>query len=95
MMADVLMVVQAVATIMAMGSLICRAGRMTPATPPLVRHQHAALFAGLALSLALPPLAGKVAITLGVLAWLVLAAPRWRYGVPPELHAQSQADQLE
>ena len=79
------MVIQAVATLMAMGSLICRAGRMTRETPAAVRHQHAALFAGLALSLVLPALAGKAALTLGVLAWLALSAPRWRHGVPADI----------
>ena len=30
-------------------------------------------------------LAGKVAITLGVLVWLSLSARRWRHGVPEDL----------
>lgn len=95
MNADLLLAVQAVTTLMAMGSLICRAGRMTTATPATVRHQHGALFAGLAVSLVLPPLAGKVALTLGILVWLALAAPRWRHGVPAELHAQAQPPKLD
>jgi len=82
---ELLLALQAVTTLMAMGSLICRAGRMTPETPAMVRYQHAALFAGLAASLVLPALAGKAAITLGVLVWLSLSAPRWRHGVPADL----------
>lgn len=85
---ELLLATQAVATLIAMGSLICRAGRMTPDTPAAVRHQHSALFAGLALSLVLPPLAGKVAITLGIVAWLALSAPRWRHGVPADLQRE-------
>lgn len=85
---ETLITIQAVATLMAMGSLICRAGRMTPDTPATVRYQHAALFAGLALSLVLPALAGKVSITLGIVAWLALSASRWRHGVPADLQRE-------
>jgi len=92
MSADLLLVIQAVSTLIAMGSLICRAGRMTRETPAVVRHQHAALFAGLAISLVVPALEGKVAITLGIVTWLALAAPRWRHGVPAEMRAE--ADEL-
>lgn len=90
MSAELLLVVQAVATFIAMGSLICRAGMMTRDTPVAVRLQHAALFAGLATSLVLPALAGKCALVLGVLAWLSLSAQRWRYGVPAGLHATEE-----
>lgn len=82
---EALLAIQAVATLIAMVSLICRAGMMTRDTPAVVRHQHAALFAGLAVSLVVPALAGKVSITLGIVAWLALSAPRWRYGVPADL----------
>lgn len=82
---EALLAIQAVATLLAMGSLICRAGKMTRDTPAIVRHQHAALFAGLAFSLVTPALAGKVCITLGVVAWLAMSAPRWRHGVPADL----------
>lgn len=82
---ELLLAVQGVATIMAMIVLICRAGRMTRDTPAAVRHQHAALFAGLAVSLVVPPLAGKAAITLGIVAFLALSAPRWRHGVPSDV----------
>lgn len=75
---ELLLVIQGVATIMAMVVLICRAGRMTRDTPADVRHQHAALFAGLAISLVVPPLAGKTALTLSIVAWLALEAHRWR-----------------
>ena len=90
MTADLLLVIQAVATLLAMGSLICRAGRMTRDTPAVVRHQHAALFAGLAISLVVPPLAGKVSITLGIVAWLALSAPRWRHGLPAGLQSDEE-----
>lgn len=82
---EALLAIQAVATLIAMGSLICRAGKMTRDTPATVRNQHAALFAGLAISLVVSPLAGKVSITLGVVAWLALSAPCWRHGVPADL----------
>lgn len=88
MSAETLLVIQAVATLIAMGSLICRAGLMTRETPAVVRHQHAALFAGLAISLVLPALAGKVSITLGIVAWLALSAPRWRHGVPADIQRE-------
>jgi|GEM_PF-2110799 len=88
MSVDTLLAIQAVATLIAMGSLICRAGRMTRETPAVVRHQHAALFAGLAISLVVPALAGKVSITLGIVAWLALAAPRWRHGVPADIQRE-------
>ena len=85
---ELLLAVQGVATLMAMVALICRAGMMTRETPAMVRHQHAALFAGLALSLVLPPLAGKAALLLGIVAWLALSAPRWRHGVPADIHRE-------
>lgn len=88
MSSETLLAIQAVATLIAMGSLICRAGRMTRETPAVVRHQHAALFAGLAISLVVPALAGKVSITLGIVAWLALSAPRWRHGVPADIHRE-------
>ncbi len=88
MSGETLLAIQAVATFVAMGSLICRAGRMTRETPAVVRHQHAALFAGLAISLVVPALAGKVSITLGIVAWLALSAPRWRHGVPADIQRE-------
>ena len=88
MSGETLLAIQAVATLAAMGSLICRAGRMTRETPAVVRHQHAALFAGLAISLVVPALAGKVSITLGIVAWLALSAPRWRHGVPADINRE-------
>ena len=51
----------------------------------LARPQVSPLFAGLAFSLVTPALAGKVCITLGVVAWLAMSAPRWRHGVPADL----------
>lgn len=86
---ELLLAIQGVATIMAMIVLICRAGRMTRNTPAAVRHQHAALFAGLAVSLVLPPLAGKAALTLGIVTFLAMSAPRWRHGVPADLQRES------
>lgn len=88
MTAELMLAVQGAATLIAMVSLICRAGMMTRETPAVVRHQHGALFAGLALSLVLPALAGKLAITLGIVAWLALSAPRWRHGVPADIHRE-------
>jgi hypothetical protein len=88
---ELLLAIQGVSTIMAMIVLICRAGLMTPSTPAAVRHQLAALFAALAVSLVLPPLAGKAALTLGVVAFLAMSAPRWRYGVPADLQRDSDA----
>lgn len=88
---QVLLLVQGAATLLAMLSLICRAGRMTAATPLSVRMQHAVLFGGLAFSLVLPALAGKTALALGVMAWLAIAAPRWRYGAPGDLLQPEQA----
>lgn len=85
MNADLLLTVQAVATVMAMFAIICRAAKMTRATPTAVRMQHLVMFAGLAFSLVLPALAGKTALVLAVLAWLSLSAPRWRHGVPEGL----------
>jgi hypothetical protein len=82
---DLLLTVQAVATVMAMFSIICRAAKMTRDTPTAVRMQHLVMFAGLAYSLVLPALAGKTALALAVLAWLSLSAPRWRHGVPADL----------
>lgn len=85
---DLLLTTQAVATIMAMFSIICRAAKMTSAIPTAVRMQHLVMFAGLAFSLVLPALAGKTALVLAVLAWLSLSAPRWRHGVPDGLQAR-------
>lgn len=79
---DVLIVVQAVSTVMAMFAIVCRAAKMTADTPQPVRWQHAALFGGLAFSLALPAMQGKTVLVLAMLAWLTLASPRWRHGVP-------------
>lgn len=85
---ELLIALQAVATLMAMVALICRAGRMTRETPAVVRNQHAALFAALAVSLVVPPAAGKVALLLGIVAWLALSAPRWRHGVPADIQRE-------
>lgn len=86
---EVLLVVQAVCTVMAMFSIICRAAKMTRATPVLVRWQHSALFAGLAFSLVLPSIADNVALVTGALGWLTLSAHRWRHGVPAEIREDS------
>lgn len=88
MSADLMLTTQAVATIMAMFSIICRAAKMTRETPTPVRMQHLVMFAGLGFSLVLPALAGKTALVLAVLAWLSLSAPRWRHGVPAGLQAR-------
>lgn len=87
MNADILLAIQAVATVMAMFSIICRAAKMTRETPPAVRMQHLLMFAGLGFSLVLPALAGKTALVLAVLSWLSLSASRWRHGVPTGMHA--------
>lgn len=76
MTADLLLTIQAVATVMAMFAIICRAAKMTRDTPAPVRMQHLIMFAGLGFSLILPALAGKTALALSVLAWLSLSAPR-------------------
>lgn len=85
---ELLLAIQGVATIMAMVVLICRAGRMTRDTPAPMRYQHGALFAGLAASLIVPPLAGKAAITLGIVAWLALSAPSWPHGVSADIRRE-------
>lgn len=90
MTADLLLTVQAVATIMAMFAIICRAAKMTRETPTPVRMQHLVMFAGLAFSLVLPALAGKATLALSVLAWLSLSAPRWRNGVPADLQRATE-----
>lgn len=87
MSADILLTIQAVVTVMAMFSIVCRAAKMTRETPTAVRMQHLVMFAGLAFSLVLPALAGKTALALSVLAWLSLSAQRWRHGVPEGLQA--------
>ena len=87
MKAELLLAVQAVATVMAMFAIFCRAAKMTGQTPSPVRMQHLLMFAGLSFSLVLPALAGKTALVLAVLAWLSLSAPRWRHGVPEGLQA--------
>ena len=87
MKSELLLAVQAVATVMAMFAIICRAAKMTRETPVPVRMQHLVMFAGLSFSLVLPALAGKTALVLAVLAWLSLSAPRWRHGVPEGLQA--------
>lgn len=87
MSADLLLTIQAVATVMAMFSIVCRAAKMTRETPTAVRLQHLVLLAGLGYSLVLPALAGKTALALAVLAWLSLSAQRWRHGVPEGLQA--------
>ena len=90
MPADLLLTIQAVATVMAMFAIICRAAKMTSATPAPVRMQHLIMFAGLSFSLVLPALAGKTAMVLSVLAWLSLSAPRWRNGVPSDLQRATE-----
>ena len=67
MNADLLLTTQAVATIMAMFSIICCAAKMTRATPAPVRMQHLVMFAGLSFSLVLPAMAGKTVLVLAVL----------------------------
>ncbi len=76
------LVIQLVATLMAILALICRMGRMTPETPAHMRWQHAVLLAGLVGTLVLPPLAGKAALSMAVMCWLALSAHRWRHGAP-------------
>lgn len=79
---QVFLLVQAAATLAGMFSLICRGGRMTPATPLWVRLQHLALFAGLVFSLVLPALAAKAVLALAVMLWLAIGAARWRFNDP-------------
>jgi len=87
MNADLLLAIEAVASVMAMFSIICRAAKMTHETPTPVRMQHLVMFAGLSFSLVLPALAGKTTLVLAVLVWLSLSAHRWRHGVPEGLQA--------
>jgi len=69
-------------------SIICRAAHMSTDTLLCVRNQHAALLSGLVFSLVLPGSAGTAAMTAGVLGWLVIGAPRWRYGAPDWVQVQ-------
>lgn len=69
-------------------SIICRAAHMSTDTLLCVRMQHAALLGGLVFSLVLPGAAGTAALTTGVLGWLIIAAPRWKYGAPDWVQVQ-------
>ena len=73
-------------TLAAAGVIVCRAGQMTPQTLAVVRWQHLTLLAGLLFGLAFEldgrPGLGNACTAGGVLAWLLLSAPRWRHGPP-------------
>lgn len=69
-------------------SIICRAAHMSTDTLLCVRMQHAALLAGLVFSLVLPGAVGTAALTAGVLGWLIIGAPRWKYGAPDWVQVQ-------
>lgn len=74
---------QMVLTIGAAYRTLARLAAMDGATTPVeARRQHAGLFAGLVMSLALPGPAGQAALAGGVLLYLTYSSARWRF-VPP------------
>ena len=69
--------------IAAMWSVLCRINLMKHGTTkPAVFAQHAALAMGLACGLLLPPPYAKLAMSAGVLVFLLAGSKRWRFGAP-------------
>lgn len=65
-------------------AVICRARLMDDSTPLQLKAQYGVLLAGAVLSLPIfiPDRAGIAVFGVSVLAYLLLDARRWRYGVP-------------
>lgn len=64
--------------------IFCRISYMSRATFTAVRVQHVLLFAGLLWSLIVPPDYAALSVIGGVVAFLLLSAPRWRHGAPED-----------
>lgn len=77
-MIDAGLLLHAMAVLGASVVLICRAGGMTPQTPPAIRWRHVLMLAGLVFGLALTlaghQTLGSAATALGALSWLLLSA---------------------
>lgn len=83
MVHDVMSAAMVVLTIGSAYRTLARLAAMDGATTPVhARRQHAGLFAGLVMSLALPGVAGQAALAAGVLLYLTHSQARWRF-VPP------------
>lgn len=72
------------ATLVAIFSLFCRLNAMSRTTPRLIAWQHEQLACALVMSLVLPPAVGNAVASLGVAAYLLMGAARWRHGPPYE-----------
>lgn len=78
-------------------SVLCRLAQMQHGvTQPLIVVQHLVLGLGLAGGLLLPMQISKLALALGVVAYLLGSTGRWRHGAPAgtanamgDLHGQS------
>lgn len=79
---------QIACTLAAMWSIVCRMNLMTSETLPMVRAQHAGLFAALSFSLALPAPIGHAVLAAGVFAYLAAGMHRWRHGAPSETESK-------
>lgn len=65
-------------------SIACRLKHMSRATHTSVRTQHALLMGGINFSLAVPSQFAVLPLLLGVVAFLLLSAGRWRHGAPED-----------
>ena len=71
-----------VATLAALGILLCRLNAMDSSTPRLVAWQHEALACALVLSLVLPRDAAAALLAAAVALFLAMSSRRWRNGLP-------------
>lgn len=67
-----------------MVAIACRLHRMSRGTQVAVRVQHALLFAGLLWSIVVPTRFAVLPVLVGVVAFLLLSASRWRHGAPED-----------
>jgi len=79
----------------ALWSVLRRLAAIVPSrATACVAAQHIALGIGILGGLLLPSSQGHAALVVGVSAYLMIGAPRWRYGAPGNLgkHAAEHAD---
>lgn len=94
-MVEALHLVHITLAVSAMFALVCRLAQMSAKTSAMVRWQHGILFAGLLWSLFVPRAAAAVPVCLGVLAFLMLSARRWKHGAPQDTSRPMPLEPIE
>lgn len=75
-------------------AVLCRIKSMHPrSTLPRVFWQHFALGLGLFAGILLPAAFGVLSVSAGVLLYLLLGMPRWRFGAPWDVLRLGRSDE--